>query len=187
MGKSRQVRKRQGRVTARMRRDFEPTHAKARHYEFASARLEPTPMGKSGISAWTAAPGGSDTIESFLSTLLITHACFVGHDSSPGHPERPDRMRAINKALERCVSPVGNEPTSPPRCRMSVCCGHCMNFVHCNKWSAFWGHGDKRASRAGRGQVSTTSTTSGLTISAIATRAPNTAARGPTSPVETNR
>ena len=34
-----------------------------------------------------------------MSTLLITHACFVGHDTGPGHPERPDRMRAINKAL----------------------------------------------------------------------------------------
>jgi len=36
-----------------------------------------------------------------MSTLLITHPCFVQHDTGPGHPERPDRMRAINKALER--------------------------------------------------------------------------------------
>ena len=36
-----------------------------------------------------------------MSTLLITHASFVGHDTGPGHPERPDRMRAITKALER--------------------------------------------------------------------------------------
>ena len=34
-----------------------------------------------------------------MSTLLITHPCFVNHDNGPGHPERPDRMRAIDKAL----------------------------------------------------------------------------------------
>lgn len=32
-------------------------------------------------------------------TLLITHPCFVLHDTGPGHPERPDRMRAIDKVL----------------------------------------------------------------------------------------
>jgi acetoin utilization deacetylase AcuC-like enzyme len=36
-----------------------------------------------------------------MSTLLITHSCFVDHDTGPGHPERPDRMRAVTKALER--------------------------------------------------------------------------------------
>ncbi len=36
-----------------------------------------------------------------MSTLLITHSCFVDHDTGPGHPERPDRMRAITRALER--------------------------------------------------------------------------------------
>jgi acetoin utilization deacetylase AcuC-like enzyme len=34
-----------------------------------------------------------------MSTLLITHPSFVEHDTGPGHPERPDRMRAIDKAL----------------------------------------------------------------------------------------
>ena len=32
-------------------------------------------------------------------TLLITHPCFVNHDTGPGHPERPDRMRAIDKVM----------------------------------------------------------------------------------------
>ncbi|HET7157138.1 MAG TPA: histone deacetylase family protein [Hyphomicrobiaceae bacterium] len=35
-----------------------------------------------------------------MSTLLITHPSFVEHDTGPGHPERPDRMRAIDKVLE---------------------------------------------------------------------------------------
>jgi acetoin utilization deacetylase AcuC-like enzyme len=34
-----------------------------------------------------------------MTTLLITHDCFVNHDTGFGHPERPDRMRAIDKAL----------------------------------------------------------------------------------------
>lgn len=34
-----------------------------------------------------------------MSTLLITHPSFLNHDTGPGHPERPDRMRAIDKVL----------------------------------------------------------------------------------------
>jgi len=34
-----------------------------------------------------------------MATLLITHPCFVNHDTGYGHPERPDRMRAIDRAL----------------------------------------------------------------------------------------
>ncbi|HEX2335223.1 MAG TPA: histone deacetylase family protein [Hyphomicrobiaceae bacterium] len=34
-----------------------------------------------------------------MTTLLLTHPCFVDHDTGYGHPERPDRMRAIDKVL----------------------------------------------------------------------------------------
>jgi acetoin utilization deacetylase AcuC-like enzyme len=34
-----------------------------------------------------------------MATLLLTHPSFIGHDTGPGHPERPDRMRAIDKVL----------------------------------------------------------------------------------------
>jgi acetoin utilization deacetylase AcuC-like enzyme len=34
-----------------------------------------------------------------MTTLLITHPCFLEHDTGLGHPERPDRMRAIDKVL----------------------------------------------------------------------------------------
>jgi acetoin utilization deacetylase AcuC-like enzyme len=34
-----------------------------------------------------------------MSTLLFNHPCFINHDTGPGHPERPDRMRAIDKVL----------------------------------------------------------------------------------------
>ncbi len=34
-----------------------------------------------------------------MTTLLITHPSFVDHDTGPGHPERADRMRAVDKVL----------------------------------------------------------------------------------------
>src|ERR1700683_2654642 len=35
-----------------------------------------------------------------MSTLLITHPACLNHLTPPGHPERPDRLRAIERALE---------------------------------------------------------------------------------------
>ncbi len=34
-----------------------------------------------------------------MPTLHLTHPCFVNHDTGYGHPERPDRMRAIDRVL----------------------------------------------------------------------------------------
>jgi acetoin utilization deacetylase AcuC-like enzyme len=34
-----------------------------------------------------------------MTTALITHSAFINHDTGPGHPERADRMRAIDKVL----------------------------------------------------------------------------------------
>ena len=38
-----------------------------------------------------------------MTTLLITHPCFVNHDTGPGHPERPDRMRVLDKVFAEPV------------------------------------------------------------------------------------
>ena len=35
-----------------------------------------------------------------MSTLLMTHAACLEHLTPPGHPERPDRLRAIDRVLE---------------------------------------------------------------------------------------
>ena len=35
-----------------------------------------------------------------MTTLYITHEAGLGHDTSPGHPERADRLRAVWKTLE---------------------------------------------------------------------------------------
>jgi len=34
-----------------------------------------------------------------MATLLLTHPCFVEHDTGEGHPERPDRMRVLDKVF----------------------------------------------------------------------------------------
>src|SRR5215831_19061554 len=36
----------------------------------------------------------------FMTTLLVTHPACLDHLNPPGHPERPDRLRAIERALE---------------------------------------------------------------------------------------
>src|SRR5258708_18062314 len=35
-----------------------------------------------------------------MPTLLITHPACLDHQTPPGHPERPERLRAIDRALE---------------------------------------------------------------------------------------
>jgi acetoin utilization deacetylase AcuC-like enzyme len=36
-----------------------------------------------------------------VTTLLVTHSACSGHDMGEGHPERPDRLRAVDRALEQ--------------------------------------------------------------------------------------
>ncbi len=38
-----------------------------------------------------------------MSTVLITHSCFVEHDTGPGHPERADRMRALDAVFSHAI------------------------------------------------------------------------------------
>jgi len=35
-----------------------------------------------------------------MTTLYLTHAVCIEHDTGPGHPERPDRLRAIKKIID---------------------------------------------------------------------------------------
>ena len=35
-----------------------------------------------------------------MTTVLITHPAFLMHETGRGHPERAERMRAIDRALE---------------------------------------------------------------------------------------
>lgn len=38
-----------------------------------------------------------------MTTLLITHPCFLDHDTGAGHPERAERLRAIDQTLAHDV------------------------------------------------------------------------------------
>jgi len=38
-----------------------------------------------------------------VATLLVSHASATGHDTGPGHPEQPDRIRYVLKALEQAA------------------------------------------------------------------------------------
>ena len=35
-----------------------------------------------------------------MTTLLVSHPCFLEHDTGPYHPERADRLRAVLTALD---------------------------------------------------------------------------------------
>ena len=35
-----------------------------------------------------------------MTTLVISHPACLAHDMGEGHPERPDRLRAVERALE---------------------------------------------------------------------------------------
>ena len=46
-----------------------------------------------------------------MSTLYISHPCFLRHQTPPGHPERPDRVRVVERILEHeRVQPLAREP-----------------------------------------------------------------------------
>ncbi|RUX10758.1 histone deacetylase family protein, partial [Mesorhizobium sp. M7A.F.Ca.CA.002.14.1.2] len=54
-----------------------------------------------------------------MTTRLYTHPIFLEHLTPPGHPERPDRLRAIERVLDeeafagldRIQAPEGDEAT----------------------------------------------------------------------------
>lgn len=50
-----------------------------------------------------------------MTTLLLTHPSFVAHDTGAGHPERPDRMRAIDRVLEHDMFAKLNRAEAPLR------------------------------------------------------------------------
>lgn len=64
-----------------------------------------------------------------MTTLLVHHPCFLNHVTPEGHPERPDRMRALDQAFEaerfqnlvRVEAPMGD--------REQLAYGHPEEFV----------------------------------------------------------
>jgi len=64
-----------------------------------------------------------------MSTLLITHPACLEHKTPPGHPERPDRLRAIEEALadERFQSLARVEASRAPL--ETIALVHPMQYV----------------------------------------------------------
>ena len=49
-----------------------------------------------------------------MTVALFTHPACLGHDTGPGHPERPDRLRAVWQALEHAdFGPLLREQAPP--------------------------------------------------------------------------
>jgi acetoin utilization deacetylase AcuC-like enzyme len=65
---------------------------------------------------WALHESASDAPGHRMTTLLVTHSACINHATPPGHPERPDRMRAVAQALGeerfnglvRAEAPEGN-------------------------------------------------------------------------------
>src|SRR5580704_10936772 len=47
-----------------------------------------------------ALPGGKSREFVYVTTFFLSHSSYFDHDTGPGHPERPDRIRVITEALE---------------------------------------------------------------------------------------
>jgi acetoin utilization deacetylase AcuC-like enzyme len=64
-----------------------------------------------------------------MPTLLITHAACLDHQTPAGHPERPDRLRAVDRALEaeRFQSLVRVEAPAADFDTIALC--HPMDYV----------------------------------------------------------
>jgi len=54
-------------------------------------------------------------------TLLVTHPCFLDHDTGAGHPERPDRMRAVDKVLSHDIFAALDRREAPLREDVEAC------------------------------------------------------------------
>jgi acetoin utilization deacetylase AcuC-like enzyme len=64
-----------------------------------------------------------------MSTLLITHPASLNHLNAPGHPERPERLRAIESVLEQeRFQPLVREQ-APAAALETVALCHPMSYV----------------------------------------------------------
>jgi acetoin utilization deacetylase AcuC-like enzyme len=64
-----------------------------------------------------------------LTTLLLTHPASYGHEMGPGHPERPDRMRAVERALEQEAFQMLAREAAPAVAREALTRAHPEAYV----------------------------------------------------------
>jgi acetoin utilization deacetylase AcuC-like enzyme len=64
-----------------------------------------------------------------MSTLLITHPACLDHLTPAGHPERPDRLRAIDRALEQERFQTLARVAAPAAALETIALCHPMDYV----------------------------------------------------------
>jgi len=64
-----------------------------------------------------------------MSTLLISHPACLDHQTPPGHPERPDRLRAIEQALEEERFQALARELAPRAPLETIALAHPMEYV----------------------------------------------------------
>jgi acetoin utilization deacetylase AcuC-like enzyme len=64
-----------------------------------------------------------------MSTLLISHPACLNHLTPPGHPERPDRLRAIERALEHEKFQALARVPAPMAAVEDVALAHPLDYV----------------------------------------------------------
>ena len=64
-----------------------------------------------------------------MATLLISHPSFLEHDTGPYHPERPDRLRAIEAALADPAFAGQPRLQAPPAAREALIRVHPEDYV----------------------------------------------------------
>jgi acetoin utilization deacetylase AcuC-like enzyme len=64
-----------------------------------------------------------------MTTLLITHPACLEHQTPPGHPERPDRLRAVERALEEERFQLLQRVTAPAAALETIALCHPMSYV----------------------------------------------------------
>jgi len=64
-----------------------------------------------------------------MTTLYITHDAFLAHDTGEWHPERPDRLRAINQALSQERFQNLHHLEAPPATREQIERAHPASYI----------------------------------------------------------
>ncbi|MGE0604561.1 MAG: histone deacetylase family protein, partial [Xanthobacteraceae bacterium] len=64
-----------------------------------------------------------------MTTLLLTHPSALKHDTGPGHPERPDRIRALNEEFGRAVYSMLAREEAPLAPLVTVTLAHSAEYA----------------------------------------------------------
>jgi acetoin utilization deacetylase AcuC-like enzyme len=64
-----------------------------------------------------------------VSTLLISHPCYLAHETPEGHPERPDRIRAVQQVLERQEFSTLQRDMAPQASLEQITAAHPPDYV----------------------------------------------------------